>query len=74
MTPAEAYEHVRLRRPRVLLAPAQWQVSCHQILHASVCNYFSSPTPTLTLILSVVIIEEKAVINSEFKRRTCQVS
>ncbi|EER94483.1 hypothetical protein BDA96_01G321100 [Sorghum bicolor] len=25
MTPAEAYEHVRLRRPRVLLAPAQWQ-------------------------------------------------
>jgi len=72
MTPAEAYEHVRLRRPRVLLAPAQWQVSYHQILHASVCNYFSSPT--LTLILSVVIIEEKAVINSEFKRRTCQVS
>ena len=27
MTPAEAYEHVRLRRPRVLLASAQWQVS-----------------------------------------------
>ncbi|NP_001345354.1 dual-specificity protein-like phosphatase 1 [Zea mays] len=25
MTPAEAYEHVRLRRPRVLLASAQWQ-------------------------------------------------
>ncbi|XP_062200797.1 phosphatidylglycerophosphate phosphatase PTPMT2-like isoform X1 [Phragmites australis] len=25
MTPAEAYEHVRLRRPRVLLACAQWQ-------------------------------------------------
>lgn len=34
MTPAEAYEHVRLRRPRVLLASAQWQVSYHQILHA----------------------------------------
>jgi transcriptional regulator GlxA family with amidase domain len=30
MTPAEAYEHVRLRRPRVLLASAQWQVSHHQ--------------------------------------------
>nr|CAB3495252.1 unnamed protein product [Digitaria exilis] len=25
MTPAEAYEHVRLRRPRVLLASAQWK-------------------------------------------------
>ncbi|OEL22507.1 putative dual specificity protein phosphatase DSP8 [Dichanthelium oligosanthes] len=25
MTPSEAYEHVRLRRPRVLLASAQWQ-------------------------------------------------
>ncbi|CAL4915576.1 unnamed protein product [Urochloa decumbens] len=25
MTPAEAYEHVRMRRPRVLLASAQWQ-------------------------------------------------
>ncbi|WVZ57636.1 hypothetical protein U9M48_007997 [Paspalum notatum var. saurae] len=25
MSPAEAYEHVRLRRPRVLLAAAQWQ-------------------------------------------------
>lgn len=25
MTPVEAYEHIRLRRPRVLLASAQWQ-------------------------------------------------
>ncbi|CAN6288772.1 unnamed protein product [Urochloa humidicola] len=25
MTPAEAYEHVRMHRPRVLLASAQWQ-------------------------------------------------
>lgn len=68
MTPAEAYEHVRLRRPRVLLAPAQWQVSYHQTLHASVCNYV---TPTLT---PCFIIEEKDVINSELKRRACQVS
>ncbi|KAF8689362.1 hypothetical protein HU200_041903 [Digitaria exilis] len=32
MTPAEAYEHVRLRRPRVLLASAQWKVSVTKCL------------------------------------------
>jgi hypothetical protein len=48
MTPAEAYEHVRLRRPRVLLASAQWQVSHHQnymFLYAIISLPPSPPPP-----------------------------
>ncbi|TVU31671.1 hypothetical protein EJB05_23369 [Eragrostis curvula] len=67
MTPIEAYEHVRLRRPRVLLASAQWQ-AVQEFYHLRVkkterSSYLDKPMkPPLFLAHNVIALDDSTFV------------
>ncbi|RZR73207.1 hypothetical protein BHM03_00021481 [Ensete ventricosum] len=58
MTPTAAYEYVKLIRPRVLLASAQWKVT------SSLCEHFI-PIVIYTLLCSLVCLHLSTNSNAE---------